>query len=281
VRKVVWVVIGLGVLAAVALTTSRARVEVAKDKVIAKIDSLLGTSEVRRKEIEHSVSALKDGLHGLQKAKIMAQVKHEQLVRQAEPVEREVAAIDASLGKLRNHLATQEVLLVGGKAYQSEDVKGMADTLIRRRKERLEQLDGLRTAQTRLQKVVTTLERKQAEYEKRLAGIESQLAVVDSNRVALKAMKDAARSMEASDKGLAENVAQLEDKVNNLYADVEAELRMEDAHWDTTGTRREMQSADDILKAVGSPKDTIAEIDDLLGKSKVASNSKLAISTPC
>ena len=273
-RKVVWVVIGLGLLAAVAVTTSPARVEVAKDKVIAKLDSLLGSTAVQRKEIEHSVSALKEGLHGIQKAKIMAQVKHEQLGRRAEPVEREVAVIDASLGKLRNHLATQEVLLIGGKAYQPEDVKGMADTLIRRRKERSEQLDGLRAAQTRLQKVVTTLERKQAEYEKRLAGIESQLAVIDSNRVALTAMKDAARSMEANDKGLAENVAQLEDKVNSLYADVEAELRMEDAHWDTTGTRREMQSADDILKAVGSPKDTIAEIDDLLGKSKVASNSK-------
>ena len=41
-----------------------ARAEVAKDKVLAKIDSILGTMEVKRKEIDISVRALNEGTMG-------------------------------------------------------------------------------------------------------------------------------------------------------------------------------------------------------------------------
>ncbi len=257
--------IGIGLLAVLGVAAlGRARVEVARDKAVAKIDALLGNMEVKRKEIELSVAGLTNGLRELQKAKITAQVKHEQIGRRAEPIEQEVAKIDASLRRLRDHLASDTTLTVGGKAYQQDDLKNLASRLIEQRKVQSDQLAGLRTAQTRLQKVMESLERKQAEYEKRLAYIESQLTVIDSNRTALTAMKDAARAIDSSDKGLAQSVAQLEDKVNGLYAEVEAELRVEDAQW--TSTTREGQSADAILNAVRKPSDTIAEIDAILGE---------------
>jgi chromosome segregation ATPase len=261
--------IGIGLLAVLGvMALGRARVEVAKDHAIGKIDALLGNMEVKRKEIELSVAGLKDGLREIQKAKITAQVKHEQIGRRAEPVEQEVAKIDASLRRLRDHLASDTTLTVGGKVYQQDDLKNLASRLIEQRKVQSDQLAGLRTAQGRLQKVVEALDRKQAEYQKRLADIECQLAVIDSNRTALTAMKDAARAIDSSDKGLAQSVTQLEDKVNGLYAEVEAELRAEDAQW--ASATKEGQSADAILNAVRTPSDSIAEIDALLGD-KVAS----------
>ena len=42
-----------------------ARVEVAKDKAMQRIDSLLGSMDVKRKEIELSVTGLKEGIDGL------------------------------------------------------------------------------------------------------------------------------------------------------------------------------------------------------------------------
>ena len=44
--------------------------DVAKDKIQAKIDSILGTMDVKRKEIEISVANLKEGINGLRRAKI-------------------------------------------------------------------------------------------------------------------------------------------------------------------------------------------------------------------
>ncbi len=262
--------IGIGLLAVlgIAALLGRARVEVTKDKAVAKIDQLLGNMEVKRKEIELSVAGLKDGLREIQKAKITVQVKHEQIGRRAEPVEQEIAKIDGSLRRLRDHLASDTTLTVGGKVYQQDEVKTLASRLIEQRKVQSDQLAGLRTAQGRLQKVVEALDRKQAEYQKRLADIESQLTVIDSNRTALTAMKDAARAIDSGDKGLAQSVTQLEDKVNGLYAEVEAELRVEDAQW--ASATKESQSADAILNAVRTPSDTIAEIDALLGDKVVS-----------
>ncbi len=269
-RKIVWIA-GICCQVAVCLFGCGARIEVAKDKALAKIDSLLGSMDVKRKEIEHSVAGLNEGLARLRKAKITAQVKQEQIERRAAPVEQEMTKIDASLKKLKDHLTTQTSLQIAGKVYQPEDVKAMANRLLARRKDCSEELNGLRAAQGRLQKVVATLERKQVEYERRLAGVEAQLAVIDSNRIALAAMKDAACSMEAGDKSLSESVARLEEKVTSLFAEVEVELRAEDAQWDAGRPKREIDSVNGILEATRSPGDTIREIDAILGNSKVVS----------
>ncbi len=74
-----------------------ARMEVAKEKIQAKIDSILGTMDVKRKEIEISVANLKEGIAGLRKAKIKAQVCDDQIHRQAKPQEEKLATMDAAL----------------------------------------------------------------------------------------------------------------------------------------------------------------------------------------
>lgn len=266
--------LALAALMATGLAVGRgARVAVVKENALARIDALLGNMEVKRKEIEMSVAGLKEGLQGLRKARIMAQVKEEQLGHQAEPIERELATMDSSLGLLRERLAAKMPLQTGGKVYEPDEVNNLATRLVTLRKERSERLDGLRTAASRLQHVGASLERKQTEYERRLTGIENQLAVVDSNRVALAAMREAAKSMEAGHRGLSANVALLEEKVNNLFAEVELELSTEDAQWRVNGSRRELDSVDSLLNAARPADDTIAEIDSILKTSVAAAES--------
>jgi chromosome segregation ATPase len=261
-------------LAAVSIKGFKVRAEVAKDKVLNKIDSVLDSMEVKRKDIAHSVIALKDGLVGLRRAKIKAQVESDQLERRVEPVQNQMAAIDSTLKTLRVHLASNAPVEVAGKMRNPDELNQMAQTLIQKRKECAGQLGGFRTAQDRLQKVAATLERKQSEYEHRLSGVESQLAVIDSNRIALKAMKDAAATMDSSEQSLAQNVAQLEEKVNGLYAQVEVELAGEDAQWSDAATRQEVQSVETILATVRTPKDTVNEIDSILVPSKAVAAAK-------
>jgi len=104
-----------------------ARVEVAKDKVKQKIDSLLGTMDVKRKEIELGISGLKEGIDGLRKAKIKAQVATEQLGRQAFPQEEKLASMDSALKTLRGHLEGDKPVEIAGKTYSPAELKELAD----------------------------------------------------------------------------------------------------------------------------------------------------------
>jgi chromosome segregation ATPase len=244
---------------AVLLTAGcEARTQVAKEKALEKIDSLLGTIDVKRKEIELSVDALKDGLAGLRKAKIMTEVKLDQLDRKVRPVEERLATIDDTLKTLRDHLKSGRAVEIAGRSYSPDQLKVMAQQVIAERKGAAEQLSGLRDSQVRLKKVVATLERKQQDYESKLLAIENRVAVIDASRIALTALKDAAEAMDGGDQGLARSVEKLEQKVSDLYAEVETELVFEDARWDDSAVM------DTFIIGVQKPTDTIEAIDKVL-----------------
>ena len=243
-----------------------ARLEVAKDKIGAKIDSMLGSMDVKRKEIELSVSGLKDGIDGLRRAKIKAQVSGDQIQRQAKPQEERLASMDSALKTLRGHLEVGKPVEIAGKTYSPAELNELADRVIQARKASAGQLDGLHEAQGRLQKVATTLERKQQEVQNRLTEIEGQVAIIDSNRIALMAMQRSAEVMGESDGSLAKSLDHLQDKVNNLFADVEVELRTEDERWGATAATKEIDTVEGMVAGLQKPQDRIAEIDRLVGK---------------
>jgi chromosome segregation ATPase len=246
-------------LAVLLMTGCDARTQVVREKALEKIDSLLGTIDVKRKEIELSVTALKDGLTGLRRAKITAQVQLDQLDRKAQTVEDRLATIDGTLKTLRDHLKSGSSVEITGRSYSPDELKLMAQQVIAERKGAAEQLTVLRKSQARLKKVVATLERKQWDYGQRLSAIENRVAVIDASRSALEAMKQAGMSLEGGEQRLAQSVERLEEKVNNLHAEVETELIVEDAKWDEP-------SMDEFIVNLQKPTDTIDAIDKVLAK---------------
>ena len=244
-----------------------ARVEVAKEKIQAKIDSLLGTLDVKRKEIEINVANLKEGINGLRKAKIKAQVSNDQIQRQAKPQEDKLASMDAALKTLKGYLQTGKAVEVAGKSYSPAELKDMAERVMEARKACAGQLAGLHESEARLQKVASTLERRQHDAEGRLASIEGQLAVIDSNRIALTAMQQSAAALGESDTTLAKALDKVQDKVNALHADVEVDLRCEDEKWaETEAAVKEVDSVEATVARLHDSHDTVAEIDKILGK---------------
>jgi hypothetical protein len=98
--------------------------------------------------------------------------------------------------------------------------------------------------------------------------------VIDSNRIALSAMKKAAQAMDGSESNLSRNVAQLEEKGNDLYADVEAELIVQDAKWQEDESLQEVNTVDSIVSALRPAEDVINQIDAILAESKIAEVQK-------
>jgi chromosome segregation ATPase len=239
------------------------RCEVAKDKALKQIDALLGTIEVKRKEVEVGIDGLKQGLNGLRKAKIKAQVSRDQIQRQATPLEERLAGIDRALTTLRGHLEAESSVEIAGKTYSAQDVKDLAARVLQARQTCAVQLDGFRSARARLDKVVTTLEHKQREVEGRLASIESQVATIDANRNALEAMRRSAEALGNNDTSLKRGLDHLQAKVNDLYAEVEGELRYEDERWEETA--KEIDSVEGVVARFQEPRDVVGEIDRILG----------------
>lgn len=244
-----------------------ARMEVARDKIQAKIDNILGSMDVKRKEIEISVANLKEGIDGLRRAKIKAQVCDDQIHRQAKPQEEKLADMDAALKILKGHLQTGKPVEIAGKTYSPAELKEMAARVMEARKACAGQLAGLHESQGRLQKVASTLERRQHDAEGRLAAIEGQLAVIDSNRIALTAMQQSAAALGENDGTLAKSLDRLQDKVNSLHADVEVDLRCEDEKWaETEAASKDSDSVEATVARLQGNHDTLAEIDKILGK---------------
>jgi predicted nucleic acid-binding Zn-ribbon protein len=236
-----------------------ARTQVARDKALEKIDSLLGSMDVKRKEIESSVDALKEGLVGFRKAKITAHVQLDQINWKAHPVEDRLAVIDDTLKTLRDQLKSGTAVEIAGRTYSQDELKAMASQVVAERKGAAEKLGVLRDSVTRLKKVVATLERKQWDYEQQMSAIESRVAVIDASRTALEAMKEAAQAMYGGDEGFVRSVERLEERVSDLYSEVETELIVEDAKWDEA-------TMDKFLVDLQKPTDTIDDINKVQAK---------------
>jgi FtsZ-binding cell division protein ZapB len=263
--KRLFVIVVCGALASILAHGCEARMQVATERVKEQIDSLLGSMDVKRKAIEISVNGLKEGINSLRKAKIKVQVSNDQIQREARPLEEKMDNTDSALKTLRGHLEASEPVEIAGKTYNQEELKDLADRILRARKVCVGQLDGFHSAETRLDKVASTLERKQLDLQQHLADIEGQLVVIDSNRIALVAMQKSAEAM-GDDASLAQNLDHLQKKVNSLYADIEVGLRTEDARWAEDLATTEVDATQSLVAGIQNPRDTIAEIDQILVK---------------
>jgi chromosome segregation ATPase len=263
-----WLVLGACCIVVLALAFGwGARGEVAKDKLKARIDAILGKMDVQRKEVELGIKGLKEGIDGLRRAKIRAQVSGEQIARQAQPYEDRLANMDSALKTLRGHLEANKPVELAGKTYSSQELKEMASSVLNARKVCSGQLDGLHQAQGRLKQVASALERKQTEAQTRLVNIEGQVAVIDTNRIALTAMQQSADLMGENDGNLAKGLDHLQEKVNGLFVDVETQIRVEDEKWAVADATKQLDTVDALVAKI-HPSDPKTEIDKIIPVAK-------------
>ena len=243
-----------------------ARVEVAKKNALEKIDDLLGSMDVKREQISQSMKAMKEAVNGLRKAEIKAQVKNEQIDRRAAPARQQIEKAEATLAKLRDYLKKDEPTEIAGKTYSPSELKEMAQKVIKSRADASAEVAGYEKSTASLQKVVTSLKAKRQQFEEQISQFESTLAEIDSQSIALKAMQDASAQLGDSELSMSENVDQLEDKINDLFADVQVEMLTEDAKWDEASTNSEIDAVDSFIEATQESGDVLDKIDSILGK---------------
>lgn len=246
----------------------KARVDVAKKKLVEQIDDALGKMDVQKAEIDNGIKSAKQAADGVRKAKIKAQVSLDQLDEKVRPHQEKIAKCDETLAKLRDALKADKPADFGGKTYTVADLKEMAGKVIQARKEAEEQVKGFDTARENMRKVVTTIAKQQQELETRIAKLQAANSKLDAEMAAARAMKQASATMGDGNSTLSSNLDELEQKVAVLSADVRAELSGESEKWSSEGADKAISDVDAFIKSAQTPSDPIAEIDRILGPAK-------------
>lgn len=243
-----------------------ARVEVAKERLLKEIDGYLGEITVQRKEVEIAIGKMAQATEQLGKNRIKCQVQAERLGKQVKAVEEKIAGVDGSLRTLRDYLTRGTTVEIAGKTYTPDKLHDMARRVMEAKKNLASEVESLKHAQATIIQVEESLAQRHEAVTSRLAAFNSQLKELDAQIVALDALKDAAKIAGAGNESLADNLQDLESKINGLHDQVQVELRWEEEKWKAMESQAEVEATDRIIPTTRGTDDTMAEIDRILGK---------------
>jgi phage shock protein A len=247
------------------------RGEVAQKKMLDHLDDLLGKIDVQKAEIDGGIKAAKQGVEGIRKAKIKAQIQLEQIEQideKLKPFEEKIGRCDHTLARLRDLIKADMPADIAGKSFSVADLNEMANKVIQARKDADSQIAGFKTARQNMQKLVADLTKTQHGFDARIANLQSQVAKLDAEMTAAKALKQASATMGDGTSTLASNLDDLEKKIATLAADVRGELQGEAARWSETKTDKSIDDVDAFIRDAQNSADTLAEIDRILGAAK-------------
>ena len=252
----------LCLILAVGLVGCDARTEVAKDKVLAQVDHLLGEINVEKKKAEIGVRQMEAGLDEIKRGKLEAKVRCAQYAERLADVEGKVASADKTLVRLRDHLKADTEVSLNGKTFKPQDLKDMADKTITARKKLGVEADALRGSKKRFEAVAASLEQREQDGRDRLKSLKHTLDEMDAKSAALRSMQEAARIGGGTQTLDFEAV---EKQVRGLSARLDTELAFHDEKWKEQNAAPE-RSLDAIVRDTSTAGDTVSEIDRLIGK---------------
>jgi predicted RNA-binding protein with EMAP domain len=243
--------------------SSKARMEVAKDKILSQVDALLGEVDVKRKTVDLAVQRLGDGIDKLKKGKIEARVRANSAGEQIAAVEQKIGEADKALGRLRDHLKEEKEVELSGRTFTPTQLKDMADKAISARKALATQVELLRQSRSRLDAVATNLENREKESLRKVSVLKLQLSEIDDKVIALKAIKDAT-TLSGNEPSV--DFASVEESIRSLSTKVDAELAFQDEKWKESEQENESTNLDAIISQTSTTGDTLAEIEKMIGK---------------
>lgn len=242
-----------------------ARAEVAKDKALAKIDEMLGKSEVREKQIEEQLAGLKKASNAARKSKIEAEVAFQQVDEKLKPTRQEIAKANVTLGKLQVHLTSTEPVILGGTEYTSAELKEKTQKVIDLRKKLDAQVAQLEKQQNLYAKVRDTQHARQEAFDAKHHELSQRLEIIKTKAKSLRDMKEARKMMSSTDDSTAESVEKVEADVDAFERELDAALGFENEMFDESQANDKLESAEDIINATQDTESQLDEINALLG----------------
>ena len=258
-----FVAIGLcGMVSLGCSDSSNARIEVAKDNILAQVDSLLGEVDVKRRAVELAVQRLGGGIDKFKKGKIEARVRANSVAEQIAGLKQKIGEADKALSRLRDFLMEDKDVELSGKTFTPAQLKEMAESAISARKALSSQIELLGQSRSRLEAVASTLESREKESAQKVSILKQQLSEIDDKVIALKAIQEAT-SISGTDTSV--DFVSVQQEVRSLSTKVDVELAFHDEKWEQSEKDNDHLVLDSVIAETSTTSDTLAEIEKLIG----------------
>jgi DNA repair exonuclease SbcCD ATPase subunit len=240
-----------------------ARGHVAGEKLLSKIDNLLGENKVKREQIKIQMRGLSEGCEQLRKEKFKARITAEQINEGLVAKEKEIQETESTLKKLRPYFDGEKTeVLIGGHSYTIKELQEKADDFLKNREKAASKLESGRKRYKEVNAAAESIEAKQKSLQEIYERNEMKLEEVDEMIRVLKIYRNAAKVMGGDDdENLAQKVETLEKNINGLYADVAAEREAIDQKWEEVSAGIGSKQDSELIENLREPEDTKAEID--------------------
>jgi len=238
-----------------------ARGDVAKDKVLKKIDQLLGEMDVKMKVAENGVKEMeqKEQQIALNKNKMKAEI--DQLNREIDPIKKDMDRAKSVLAEFKPHIAATEDVTINGKVYSPEKIAKSVTELADLYTKKESQLQGLEKGLETYQKTEQMLVKQQEVVSSKLADLQKTMEEIKTKKKSLEMMQTASKT--ASDASVIDKFDDLEKSVKDLYTDIDAASMYEEEKLDAALAKT--SSVDDLLKEFETKEDLSAKVDAILG----------------
>jgi len=233
-----------------------ARAQVAGEKVLAKIDDMIGSLDIKLKEIKNAHAALKKGA---EEGYVMRQ-KNAYYVEDLETKQKEV---EAKIAKQSDELKEVIGMLEDGSLSDDKDKKSKLTTFAEARAKSLTalktQLEGSIKPLLGSYKKALTLQLKNEKASKaQLAKLETKISQIEAEKVRLDTMKQT-QSIVGSSESISDKFAELEKSVADLLIETKARGDIEE------------EKVNDRLAAI----DDDVTLDEILGKESETSDEDM------
>jgi phage shock protein A len=235
------------------------RLEIARDQILAKVDSLLGEIQVMRRGIDPAIRQAEAAVAQLTKGRIEVQVCLCKISADLSAAQASLEETDRGLVRLRNLLNQDEPVEIAGHTCSPSELRSMANRAISARKRLATQAETLQATHDRLEVVVVLLQAREQQGRDRLDGLKQLLSEIDAKAAALEAVKDAAR--------LCEEVGpldfeDLEMQIRDLEAEIDGKLAYHQEM--LRQVTLDSDSLQEILRSTATANELAAEIDRVL-----------------
>lgn len=244
-----------------------ARGAVVQENVLKRIDALIGESEVKRQKVEEGVANWQKALQPLAEGKIKAKVEADQLQRKIDEVQRKIADAEASLKTIQEYLTEGKPVELAGRTYTPEDLNVQARKVIDAHKTLTAEVKSMKEAHAKLLARADSLAQKHDEAKRQLATLKSQVTQIDTNIASLNSMKAARQAAGDGGVTLAKNFDKLQSDINDLDAQIQTEIGIEDEMWLEVSAASDVDDVSRFIGATKGAEDTLSEINSILGDS--------------
>ena len=209
-------VVAIGVTAYVGCDGARARVDVASDKVIDKIDDILGKLNVQQKKVQNAYDDLVKASEGLHESRLEAEIRmknYDQKLETAKAARQEMRKDLARIQPMLEEAKSSKSIERDGRTYTLEELKGWADSKIKEINNNKEELARITTLSEALKKNYNLLKKNDDTSTLQLAKLKDKIDQINQKKKTLDVMREAATIT-----GPNESIS---DKFDSLTADVD------------------------------------------------------------